>query len=49
MRQPKLEIDPGTLQLLQPQRQKNKDRVPNIQQSCPKGYVRDDNGDCVRG
>ncbi|WP_421693379.1 hypothetical protein [Aestuariivirga sp.] len=52
LRQPKLQIDPGTLQLLQPPRRKGggaENNVPNIQDSCPKGYMRDDNGDCIRG
>lgn len=50
-RLPKLDINPNTLQLLQPQRQKgnNDDAGPNIQQFCPKGYVRDGEGNCVKG
>lgn len=44
--QNKLQINPDTLQLLQP-RQKNSGS--GGQQSCPKGYIPDGNGGCMRG
>ena len=47
-RQPKLQLDPDTMELMQrPQRQKN--TGGNLQQSCPKGFVPDGNGGCVPG
>ena len=50
-RQPNLQLNPDTLQLLQPQlRQKNNGNDGgNLQQSCPKGFVPDGNGRCVPG
>lgn len=47
LRQPNLQVDPNSLQLLQPQRQKS--NSTNRQQSCPKGFVPDGNGGCVPG
>jgi hypothetical protein len=48
VRQPNLQVDPNTLQLLQPQL-RQKGTGGNLQQTCPKGFVPDGNGGCVPG
>ena len=49
LRQPNLQINPNTLQLLLPRQQNNGNDGANLGQSCPKGFMPDGKGGCVRG
>ena len=49
LRQPNLQINPNTLQLLLPRQQNNGNDGTNLGQSCPKGFMPDGKGGCVRG
>ena len=48
-RQPNLQLDPNALQQLLPRTKNNGNDGGNLQQSCPKGFMPDGKGGCVRG